>query len=356
MNLLTYNLLGKKPNGFGLEIEDSSLKAIMLKKEGERVKVVSCGARSLKKGIIQEGQVLDKPGLAKEINELITSTKPKPIKSKFVVFSVPEAKSFIRTIQIPKMTKAEATEAVKWETEANIPVSAENVYLDWQAIEQKEKNEEVLVVAVPKEIIKGYYESITLAKLFPLAAEVDAIAPVRSLTSDQEKTPVLVADVGADITSLIISKNQVPYFTSSIPLGGKTFTKALQNGLGISWEKAEEMKTKYGLGKTNEDKTFGSVYNPLLENLVQEVEKSLAFYTESINPNEEVNKIILSGGGALLRDMVSFLSQRIKKEVVLGNPAVGLGVFADLAPDVMRDICPYATTVGLAIRAMNYDD
>ena len=32
MSLLLYNLLGKKPKGFGLEIEDRSLKAFMMEK------------------------------------------------------------------------------------------------------------------------------------------------------------------------------------------------------------------------------------------------------------------------------------------------------------------------------------
>ena len=351
MSLLLYNLLGIRPNGFGLEIEDSSLKAIMLKKTRKGAEVVSCAARQMKKGIIQDGQVVNKQELANEIGGLLASAKPRPIKSKFVVFSIPESKSFIRTIQIPKMTREEAVEAVKWETEANIPVSADKVYLDWQVIESKEKNEEVLVVAVPKEIADGYYESMRLAKLFPLAAEVDVIATIRSLTSEQEVKTTLIVDVGADVTSVSVCRNQIPYFTSSLPVSGKTFTDALQKGLGVSWEKAEELKAKYGLGKMQKDDMLYNIYNPLLENLAREIEKSLVFYADSIDPNSQVESIILSGGGSLLRYMADYLSKRIKGQVILGSPAKGLEISKDLPAEVVRDICPFATAVGLAMKA-----
>ncbi|MDI6778077.1 MAG: type IV pilus assembly protein PilM [Patescibacteria group bacterium] len=356
MSLLFYNLLGMKPKGFGLEIEDSSLKAIALKKGRRCKEVVSCGIRPLKKGIVTEGQIVDQQAMANEIKILLASTKPKPIQSEFVVFSVPESKSFIRTIQIPKMSRGEAEEAVKWETEANIPVSADKVYLDWQIIDSQEKKDEILVVAVPKEIIDSYCESIKLAKLSPLAAEVDIIATIRSLTSAQEEKTVLIVDIGADITSLAICKNQVPYFTSSLPISGKTFTDVLQKGLGVSREKAEDLKEKYGLGEMQKDDMLYNIYSPLIENLAQEIEKSLVFYTESINAKNEVSEIILSGGGSLLRQMVDYLATRIGKNVVLGNPAMGLGNFKDLPADVIRNICPFASAVGLAIKAYNYEN
>jgi len=193
-----------------------------------------------------------------------------------------------------------------------------------------------------------------LAKLFPLAAEVDVIATIRSLTSGQEAKTIFIIDVGADITSVSVCKNQIPYFTSSLPVSGKTFTDALQKGLGVSWEKAEELKTKYGLGKMQKDDMLYNIYNPLLENLAREIEKSLVFYADSIDPNGKVESIILSGGGSLLRHMADYLSRRLKRQVILGNPAKGLGISQDLPAEVIRDICPFATAVGLAMKANNY--
>jgi type IV pilus assembly protein PilM len=356
-NILLYNLLGKKPNGFGLEIEDDSIKAVLLKKNRRGFIVPSCAMKKIKKGLVKDGQIIDSKGLAEEIKELLKITRPKPIKSKFVVFSVPETKSFVRTIQIPKMSRAEAEEAVKWETEANIPVSSDRVYLDWQVVDAEEKNDEVLVVAVPKEIINGYCEAIGMAGLVPLAVEIDMIATIRSLTSEESnKNPMLIIDIGADKTSISICKNQIPYFTSSIPLSGRTFTDALQKGLGVSWEKAEELKAKYGLGKMKKDDMLYNILNPLVENLTMEIERSMSFYSESISSEEKVEQIILSGGGALLRELADYLTERLKMNVALGNPVINFGLKSDLPEKIQRDLAPYATAVGLALRGYDYED
>jgi len=357
MNLLLHNLLGVRPKGFGLEIEDSYIKAFQLRGSKRGLPMASGNLRSLRKGIIQEGQVIQAEELAKEIKELLKSSQPKAIKTKFVVFSVPETKSFIRTIQIPKMSRQEAGEAVKWETEANIPVSLDKVYLDWQIIDSNEKNNDVLVVAVPKEVVDGYCRAVSLSGLIPLAVEVDIIATIRSLTSEENnKKPILIADIGADKTSLAICKNKIPYFSSSIPLCGKTFTDALQKGLGIGYEKAEELKAKYGLGKIKEDKMLYNIYNPLIENLAMEIDRSVGFYSESINIQEKVERVILSGGGSLLRELADYLSLRLGKEVVMGNPATGLGINKNMSANVARDLSPFATSIGLAMRGLDYEN
>lgn len=359
MSLLLYNLLGKRPNGFGLEIEDRSLKAFMIERRGKnKCRVRSCGLRDIKKGIIQDGQVANPEALAQEIKALMASAKPHPLKSKFVVFSIPENKAFIRTISIPKMTRREAEEAVKWETEANIPVAADRVYLDWQVVAEDGKNDEVLVSAVPKEVIDTYEEAIRLARLEILAVEVDIIATIRSLAPENSEAdmPVMIVDLGEHRTSLAISKKQIPYFTSSIPLSGRSFTDALEKGLGISFGKAEELKIKYGLGKMRKDDMLYNIYNPLVENLVAEIEKSRNFYEETINPREKIEKIIISGGGALLKDLVDYLIGRMKMQVVLGNPLRALGIAHNFSEDIQKSMAPFATAIGLAARACNADD
>lgn len=355
MNLLAHNLLGIKPKAFGMEIENCSLKAFWLSKNRDGCRITSCARRTLPRGIVQAEQIIDSKRLVSELKELLASAQPKPIKTKYVVFSIPETKAFVRTIEIPKMSRKEAREAVKWETEANIPISVEKVYLDWQVVRVKENSQEVLVVAVPKGIVDSYYQTVTSAGLVPLAIEIDVIATIRSLTADAEnKKPILIADIGAENTSLTICQNQVPYFTSSIPLSGKTFTEALEKELGVSWERAENVKFKYGLGKMAEADMLYRIFNPLIENLASEIERSIVFFSESINSQDKVEKIILSGGGSLLHEFPNYLSERLKREVVAGNPMlhINLGNFPYKISS--RDLLSYATAIGLALRGVNY--
>jgi len=357
MNLFTYNLLGLKPKAFGLEIENCSIKAVWLEKKRRDFKFVSCGKKILPRGIIQEEQILDSRKMANEIKSLLASAQPKAIKMKNVIFSIPEAKAFIRTIQIPKMTSKEAKEAVKWETEANIPISLDKVYIDWQVIGEKDDTEEVLVVAIPKNIVDSYYQAVILAGLNPLVVEVDIIATIRSLTStSDEGKPVLIADIGAENTSLAITQNQIPYFTSSIPLSGNSFTEALQKEIGVDWEKAEEMKFKFGLGKMSQDDILYKIFNPLIENLASEIEKSIDFFSESINNRDKVEKIILAGGGALLNELPRYLSTRLNKEAITGDPLQKINVGKYPFNVSSRDLLSYSTAIGLALQGADYEN
>jgi len=357
MNLLANNFLGIKPKAFGLEIENCSLKAVWLEKKRNNFRMVSCARKTLPRGIVQAEQIIDSKKLAAEIKEFLATAQPKPIKLKNVIFSIPETKAFIRTIQIPKMSHEEAREAIKWETEANIPISVDKVYLDWQAINIMENKENILVVAVPKNIVDAYYEAVTLAGLVPLGVEVDIVATIRSLVDlENNKQPILIADIGAENTSLSICQNQVPYFTSSIPLSGKTFTEALQKEIGVGWEKAENIKFKFGLGKMTGEDMLYRIFNPLIENLASEIERSIGFFEESINSRDKVEKIILSGGGALLHEFSNYLGKRLGKEVVLGNPALNIDISNFPYKISARDLLSYSTAIGLALRGADYEN
>jgi len=357
MNLLMRNLVGLKPRAFGLEIEDCSLKAIWLKKKRDRFSIAACSRKIIPRGIVQSGQIVNPQKLSEAIKALLASAQPRTIKTKNVIFSIPEAKAFIRTIKIPKMSATEAREAVKWETEANIPISVDKVYLDWQVIGDKEDGEEILVVAVPKNIVDAYFQAIVAAGLLPLAVEVDIVATIRSLAgAGKDDQPILIADIGAENTSLAICRNQVPYFTSSIPLSGNTFTEALQKEVGVNWEKAEEMKFKFGTGEKTGEEVLLKVFSPLIENLASEIEKSINFFTESIDNRNKVEKVILSGGGALLFDLARRLGVRLGKTVEMGNPMAGIDTKKFSYKISPQDLLSYATAIGLALRGAEYED
>jgi len=350
------NLFGMKSRVFGLEIENCSLKAFWISKKRNKCRVVSCARKIIPRGIVQSEQIIDPKKLAVEIRDLLSSALPKPIRTKYVIISIPETKAFIRTIEIPKMSAEEAREAVKWETEANIPISVDKVYLDWQVIKRKENSQEILVVAVPKGIVDSYHDALSLAGLVPLAVEVDVVATIRSLTSEKEnEKPILIADIGAENTSLTICQNQVPYFTSSIPLSGGTFTEAVEKELGVDWDKAENIKFKYGLGKAEDEEMFRRIFNPLIENLAEEIKRSENFFNESINKSEKIEKIVLSGGGSLLHELPKVLGERLGKIVVVGNPEQNIDLSNFPYKILPRDLLSYSTSIGLALRGAEYE-
>ena len=106
---------------------------------------------------------------------------------------------------------------------------------------------------------------------------------------------------------------------------------------------------------SDQDMLF-KIFNPLIENLASEIEKSINFYNESINSADKVEKIILSGGGALLSEFPKYLGDRLKKEIVTGNPMMNIDTGNFPYKISSRDLLSYSTVVGLALRGADYEN
>lgn len=352
-----------KPEGFGLDISDLSLKLVKLKKRKNKYQIEIFGEHFLEKGIIKRGEVKDVEKLAESIKEFIT--KMKNLKTKYVVASLPEEKSFVQIITLPKMSENQAKQAVLFEAEHYIPYPIEKVYLDSQIVPslRKEKKEtiEALVVALPKETVDPYLLALKKANLIPLALEVESQAIARSLIKNETSfLPYLLIDIGATRTTFVIFGGKTIRFTASIPISSTLFTKAIANNLKIDFQEAEKLKIEYGLTKKSEkgEAIFDSLV-PILTDLKEQIAKYIDFYHSHISHDylpqdgSSIKKIILCGRGANLLGLKDFLTEELKIPIEMGNPLINLGINQKESPISKKDILGYAVAIGLAKRAID---
>jgi type IV pilus assembly protein PilM len=213
-----------------------------------------------------------------------------------------------------------------------------------------------LVVAVPKAIVDSYYDAVSSAGLTPIAIEIDMISTIRALTLEHgDLAPFLIADIGANLTTIAICKNQIPYFTSSIPISGKSFTEALQKELGMIEETAEKTKIDFAKEELQDKETIERIYAPLFENLASEIEKSIAFYHESITPEDHIEVIVLTGGSSRIKNLTESLGTRLDKRVIIGS--ISLNAHQKCTKIAIPDdkIVRYTTSIGLALRGYDYE-
>jgi len=278
------------------------------------------------------------------------------VKTRMVVACVPESESFIRIIKLPIVPDDELPQAIKWESEQHIPLSSDQVYLDWQKVGVSEKQLEILVAASPRKLVDSYVNALRKAGLAPIACEVESAATTRSLIRENDQSCHMIVDIGICKTSLIIYDRKSLQFTSSVEPAGENFTASLMADLKISITEAEEMKKVYGLtakkGKI-EEKIYQSLKDEV-QALAREIETALKFYQDHFPGGQEAVKIILCGGGSRLRGLVPEMKILLKKEVVLGDPWVNiLDNQNKYLPEISRkDSLGYATAIGLAIRGM----
>jgi type IV pilus assembly protein PilM len=354
-----------KPSAFGLDLSDLSIKLALLEKTGREIKLVSFSRQEIPEAVIESGVIKKENELIEIIKKTISQAKGRKVKTKYCVVSLPETESYIRVVQLPKLKEEEIAEAIKWEVEANIPMSVNDIYFDWQVIEtgfnQLKDHLDILIGALPKALVDPYLEVIKKSGLRPVVFEIESIATARSLIKqDSLAKPTMIIDLGAKRTSFIFFANGMVLFTTSLPISNNLLIDDIAKALKISYAKAKSLKFKIGLdlSKDKEGKIFRAV-EPRLSELVEEIKKYLDYYHQNLSAkyysDSRIARILLCGGGANLKGLSGFLSSRLKIEVAVGNPWVNI-----MGPDVKRlpdlpfsESLAFATALGLALRGLD---
>ena len=181
------------------------------------------------------------------------------------------------------------------------------------------------------------------------------------LTERQKENGVAVIDFGAATTSVAVYEEGDLQYVGVVPAGSNNITNDLAIVLAIDPDMAEEIKTRFVTGdftsekapvikiktKDSKERNFDrkevdAVVLARLEEIFSEIRKKLksAKYDQRLPEG-----IILTGGGARMRDIELFAKQALEASVKIGIPQA-LGGVADA---VERP--EYAAAVGLALFA-----
>lgn len=291
--------LNLKPEIFGLDINDSTLRIAKLEKKRSGFVLVSFNEVEIPQGIVEERIIKDEDTLAKIIRTAIKTVKGKKISTNYVVSSLPEEKSFSRVIQMPKMSEEELKSAVPFEAENYIPLTIDKVYLDFQVIATDKENSnhsDLLIAATPKTIVDSYVSCFKKAELVPHTLEVESQAVVRALVKNEKSLqPLIFVDIGKTDTNFIIFSGKSVRFTCSLPVSSDQITLAISQGLNVGYNEAENLKIKYGLSKENDKASeIAKIINPILKELVLQIKKYINFYHDHVFheyfPSDEIGR------------------------------------------------------------------
>lgn len=363
-----------KPETFGLDITDTSLKIAKLKKAGKFFQLASFLKEEINPGIIEEGEIRDEESLAKIIKESLKKVKGEKLGTNYVVASLPEEKAFLEVIQMPKMKEEELREAVYFEAENYIPLPIEGVYLDFQIVPpiyNHLDHIDLLIAALPKKTVDPYVSVLKKAGLLLKSLEVESLAIARSLIKNEVSPhPLLIIDLGANRTGFIIFSGYSVRFSSILPISFRQLTETIAQVLKIDFKEAEELKLKYGLQEkyrlrigdgTKKEREAGRLFEillPNLNNLVSQIKKYLDYYLthvfhEHLPPDGKIiEKVLLCGGGANLKGISEFLSLQLKTPVQVANPWVN--ILADPLKKIPQltyeESLAFSPALGLALR------
>jgi len=214
------NFLKSKPNHcLGIDIGTDLLKIVELRKNKERLILENYGIAKPDLSQINYNSSfrtsnLSVSELAGLIKNILFEAK---IKTKKAVISLPIFSSFSVLITLPDLPDKELVASIPFEVKKYIPVSMEEVVLDWSIVKKLEnvqtvtsdlkktavKKNEILVIAVPREIINKYVQVVKLVGLELLSLEHESFSLARVLIGNDPET-YLIVDIGSHGSSVIV--------------------------------------------------------------------------------------------------------------------------------------------------------
>ena len=358
----------KKDDGesvIGVDIGSSAVKIVQLKKKNGKATLETYGALAYGpyvKAEVGQSVAVNVDVLSQAINDLLreanTTTKNGAI-------AIPSSASLIFTISLPEsVTEDQLPNIIPTEARKYIPVPITEVALDWwmmprqaESIEDENENGgklpdgkiEVLVVAIHNDTLAKYRDILVKTDIHSNFFEMEIFSSLRS-TFGHELSPVLLIDFGAQKTKLSIVEFGIIKTFHIINRGAQDLTTSIAASFGIPFKDAEQQKRDVGL-RADINKQVASLNEISIDYIISETKSVVLAYEKKYN--RSVGKIIMTGGGALLKGLHDKISKTFEAEVIYGNPFGKMETPAFLSPVLAESGPEFAVAVGLALRQIS---
>ena len=282
-------------------------------------------------------------------------------KSKKVFASVPAFSGLLTLISLPSIPKKDMEQAIRFEAHKYVPTSLDDVVLSWEIIEDasrvnqaavkkqdsSEEKVQVLLVAASKSEIMAYEEAAGKAGLVLKGIEIENMSMVHSLVGN-DKGNFVILDIGSRVCNIMYVEKGIIKINRNLDAGGYDLTRVIAKSLGITEERAENMKV------SGQDffSAQSEIRFPTVDVIIGEVSRILSMLSGG-GAVAAVDSIILSGGTANLKGLKEFIAERTGLKTVIGDPFSRIDCDKRLEPALDKIKASFSVSVGLALRGVN---
>ncbi len=281
----------------------------------------------LKKPLGQKGENTTIPSdlAALAIREMLDEAK---IKTKAVIFSVPDFSTFCTTFEIPLMPEKEVPGAILYNASRYLTLPISEVTLDWRIVSdivsENASGIKVFVVAIPNQAVQEYKTIAKNAGLELYAIESEVFGITRALIKDDKKTICLV-DIGVQSSTLNIIDRGL-----------------LKRSYSFNFNKEQLPENLVFEGQKLE-----SLFEPLfteIKNISNE------FYQSE---QKEIEELYLTGGRANLPGLKEYFTKSIGKQASIPNCFMGFS-YPKILEDTLFDMSPsFSAATGVALNGLD---
>jgi cell division protein FtsA len=210
---------------------------------------------------------------------------------------------------------------------------------------------------------KNIHRCVTKADLEVEDLILEPLASAEAVLSHEEKEAgVVLVDVGGGTTDIAIFHEGIIRHTAVIPFGGNVLSEDIKTGCMIMKKQAEQLKIKFGSALSNESQVNEIVCIPGLrgrdpkeisvKNLAHIIQARMEEIIEQVYyeiknsgyENQLIGGIVLTGGGAMLKNVSQLTEYITGLDTRIGHPTEHVANSEGVANPM------YSTCVGLVIK------
>lgn len=289
----------------GLDIGTSSIKLAEIKKDKGETQLLR--ARLIELNLKERGNV------AEAVSHILKLEK---VHSAEAIISISGRSVFCRFVKLPKLTEQKVNQIIKYEAQQQIPFPMDEVVWDYHLLKSSRELGQINValVAVKKDIVEHLVGELYRTNVDIETVDVGPYALYNAIDFNDGFENVVILDIGAKTTNIIISK-EGKVWTRNLPIAGDDITRAMAEGLNVSFEAAEDRKKKEGLVLLDEREGYqaqiSNLITPVLTDLLTEVSRSIGYYKSQFD-SAPFSGIVLTGGTSKLKNIDSFFEKNLK--------------------------------------------
>lgn len=345
-------------NPVALDISPARIKLLALSGKPGSYRIDSYAVESLPEGAFNDQQIADPGAIGPAIQKAM---KTASCHAKKAIIAVSGATVISKTIYMPAtLSEDEIEEQLNYETDVHIPYPIEEVRLDFQVLGPAKWDngvQAVLLAACRRETVDLYVEALKIASLDPAVVDVEPYAVQNACSLVVDK----LSGGGAGETVAVVKLSG--YSIVNVLRDGETvYTREESFGIGHLIKKFQHYGGFSSMQETLthcRSRGFDSAFlerelPQFAQQAAEQIDRSLQLFFSSSSEADQINRILLAGGGALVPGLDRHIASELSIPVEPANPLAGMNIGAAArGTGIESDAPSLMVATGLALRAFD---
>ncbi|MDH3977170.1 MAG: pilus assembly protein PilM [Gammaproteobacteria bacterium] len=342
----------------GLDITTSSIKLLELSQSGKAFRVECFSAEPTPPNSINEKSIVDADAVGEAIRR---AAKRSGSRAQEAAIAISGDAAITKVIQMPaNLNDSELEGQVEIQADQYIPFPMEEVSFDYEVMGQSATDPEmndVLLVATRTENVDQRRAAVEAAGLKATVVDVEPFALENACQLLTHQMPdgghdhlIAIVDFGASNTTFSVLQDMRVIYTRDFSFGGQQLTEEIMRTYGLSLEDAGRAKKEGGLPSNYQPE----VLDPFIDDMTQQVSRSLQFFLASAGGREQPDQILVMGGCANIPGVGDVISSKVGIPTEIGDPLGHMKISSKAKTQGVRaDSTALLTAFGLALRSFD---